>query len=179
MVLARALYTCDDSRMTTANNENSAELAWRVEHGEDPWDITANLVTFLPIVATAETDDLRWELVLDAVGERLVCTRFTIERLDGGPAITSDLLRFPITRELYRIVKRAGLTPHVDAFAGGERPDELLSQGPTDLALRYVADIYQLAYACGLKPTKAVTDLGLSRSTAERWLRTARQKGIL
>jgi transposase len=40
--------------------------------------------------------------------------------------------------------------------------------------------VYQVAYATGESPTKAVMDrLGLPRSTAGRWIRMARKRGLL
>lgn len=165
--------------MTTNKTDEHPELDWRTDHGDDAWDVTPNLVTFLPIAATAETDHLRWELVVDVVDDRLACTNLEVKRLDHGPAITSELLRtFPVKRELHRIVSRAGLAAH-DPLPNDKRPAELLANGPTDDALRYVVDVYQLAYACGLNPTKAVTERGIARSTAERWIRKAREKGML
>lgn len=170
--------------MTTKNNEDNlreSALDWRVEHGDDPWDVTSNLTTFLPIVATAEANGVRWTVVLDQVDERLACTSIDVQRLEGGPIVTSELLRsFPMGREQYRIVNRAGLAPRAhDPLATVERPADLLAAGPTDDALRYIADVYQLAHACGLNPTREVAERGLARSTAERWVRKAREKGML
>jgi hypothetical protein len=47
-------------------------------------------------------------------------------------------------------------------------------------ALEWVAVVYKLAHATKANPTKAVTEaLGLPRSTAARWVMTARRKGLL
>lgn len=52
--------------------------------------------------------------------------------------------------------------------------------GPTDDALRFVAASYSLAYALGEPPAKAVErDLDLATSTAGRWIKLAREKGLL
>lgn len=52
--------------------------------------------------------------------------------------------------------------------------------GPSDEDLRAVADVYQLAYVTGGAPTKTVMErLALPRSTASRWVRMARERGLL
>jgi hypothetical protein len=63
------------------------------------------------------------------------------------------------------------LAIHADPEAGG---------GPSHQDLRAVADIYQLAYLTGASPTKTVMErFGLPRSTASRWIRLAREHGLL
>jgi hypothetical protein len=40
--------------------------------------------------------------------------------------------------------------------------------------------MYRLSYACGVAPTKSVAELfEMPRSTAGRWIATARKKGYL
>ena len=52
--------------------------------------------------------------------------------------------------------------------------------GPSDEDLRTVAALYQVAYATGQAPTKLVMNrLDLPRSTASRWVRMARDRGLL
>jgi transposase len=52
--------------------------------------------------------------------------------------------------------------------------------GPSDEDLRAVADVYGLAFVTGGAPTKTVMErLGLPRSTAGRWIKMARERGLL
>ena len=54
------------------------------------------------------------------------------------------------------------------------------AEGPTDESLRLVAHIHQTAAAIGDSPVKAVVNsIGISRPTATRWVRKAREKGFL
>jgi hypothetical protein len=58
--------------------------------------------------------------------------------------------------------------------------ERFAAEGPTDDALEHVALIYRLAYAVREQPTKAVEEaFGLARSTAERWVSTARDLGLI
>ena len=52
--------------------------------------------------------------------------------------------------------------------------------GPSEEDLRIIAMVYQVAYATGTPPTKAVMlRAGVPRSTAGRWIRMARERGLL
>lgn len=52
--------------------------------------------------------------------------------------------------------------------------------GPTDENLKSVARVYAIGHAMQTKPTAAVEDaLGLKRSTAENWVRRAKDKGYV
>ena len=63
---------------------------------------------------------------------------------------------------------------------GWTLPEGLREEGPTDRVLQWVAHLYLHAMAVAMNPAKAVEDrLGLSHSTAARWIRLARQKGYL
>src|SRR5215213_3458899 len=153
---------------------SARELTWRrVERDLDTMvEIAPGVHVQQPMTAQAEDDGVTWEMDVEYADGRLVCGRLEARRHEGGPPITSELLRsLAVGRALYSIVtKEVVVYPKTfDPFASGQRVSELLANGPTDEALLYVAQVYTIAYACGLKPTQAVVELGLTRSTAERW----------
>jgi hypothetical protein len=131
------------------------------------------------------------------VGGRMghfVCNRLTITRREDGPPITTEGLReIPVTAFLRLAVEgnlvRVGPTIRegnkstweltwVGPIALSERARA--GGGPSEDDLRAVADVYQLAYVTGGAPTKTVMErLALPRSTASRWIRMARERGLL
>ena len=133
------------------------------------------------------------------VGGRMghfVVDRLTIRRREDGPPVTTEglreipvaaflrlalegsLLRIgPTERDEERRTSSWKLTP-LGPIALSERAQA--GGGPSDADLRAVADIYQLAYLTGAAPTKTVMQrLDLPRSTASRWIRMARDRGLL
>lgn len=59
-------------------------------------------------------------------------------------------------------------------------PTDLKRQGPTGDSLRWAAYFYNLASVLGLPPLKEVaTRLDLSSATAGRWVRKAREQGLI
>jgi hypothetical protein len=131
------------------------------------------------------------------VGGRMghfVCDRLTIRRRDDGPPVTTEgirhipvtaFLRFAVECNLLRVgpTERDGhtsswkLTP-IGPIALSERARA--GGGPSDADLQAVADVYQLAYITGGAPAKTVMErLGLPRSTAGRWIKMARERGLL
>lgn len=116
------------------------------------------------------------------VVERLVCTE-----VEGGPPVDSAGLRqVPIAKLVSHTVvpyvwqhdpEHEGPTK-LTPFTGVSPEDA--ADGPTDDALRKVAVVYAVSYACGLPPAKKVTEVfGLVRSTAARWITMARGRGFL
>ncbi|WP_341359075.1 hypothetical protein V5H98_15230 [Georgenia sp. M64] len=68
------------------------------------------------------------------------------------------------------------ITPNLD----DEARARLRQQGPTDEALAWVAYFYNLATLLGLPPARHVeVNLGLPRTTASKWVRRARERGLL
>lgn len=183
--------------MTTRSDKQQPEveaaIPWEIVAREDGPENTVELVrgvhVGLPIEARGERDGLVWQIDVDLVDDRLACTRLEVTRKSSGPAITSELVRaVPLARYVHQLaMKNVWQTIESD----GDRFDaestsppskttaELLAEGPTDEALAHVASVYRLAYISGVPPTKAVVDLGLTRPTAQRWLRAARKKGHL
>jgi hypothetical protein len=131
------------------------------------------------------------------VGGRMghfVCNRLTVERREDGPPITTEGLRqIPVAAFVRMAVEahrmRVGPRQHDGhtstwelTWAGPITLSERARAGggPSDEDLRAVADVYQLAYVTGGAPTKTVMErLALPRSTASRWVRMARERGLL
>jgi hypothetical protein len=118
----------------------------------------------------------------------------TIRRREDGPPITSEGLReLPVAGFLRLAVESSLLRVRPDEHDGRTSSWDLtptgpitLSEraqaggGPSDQDLRAVADIYQLAFLTGAAPTKAVIGrFNLPRSTASRWIKMARERGLL
>lgn len=144
-----------------------------------------------------QNDDLLpYEVDLGVVyrGERFECATLCIRQADGGPAVTPESLRgLPLRRLIatiteYRVVGEG----EADAASRGAMdhrrmtplswpiPEQGSGLGPSDEALSLVATAYRIAYACGLPPTRYVEQsLRLSRATAGRWIREARNQGLL
>lgn len=127
------------------------------------------------------------EVLLVFNGSRYVVRRIAVEQRDGGQAVTTEALRdIPVTglmRTLMPSVLRKE-TAHADGSSTLDHLDDWTEvaphHGPTDEALRAVAQIYRMAYICGDHPTKAVEgNLKLARSTAGRWVSLARERGFL
>jgi hypothetical protein len=133
-----------------------------------------------------------YHVTLDIVlrDERFEVESLVAERKKNGPPVTSEgirkipvqeLLRTAATKNVCRIKKNPKapdsvvITPF--PIHGLER---FAAEGPTDEALEHVALIYRLAYAVREQPTKAVElAFGLARSTAERWVNSARDLGLI
>jgi hypothetical protein len=141
-------------------------------------------------------DEGRYDLELRVVYEagRFVVDELTVKRRTGGPPVTSEGIReIPVAALLRRAVE--GQLMHVGPPIRGEGKTSwemtwagpvTLSEraqgggGPSDADLRAVADVYHVAYATGGPPLKTVMNrLGLPRSTASRWIRMARERGLL
>lgn len=123
-----------------------------------------------------------------------VVDRLTVRRRDDGPPITSEGLRqIPVAAFLRLAVEGSLLRVGPTIREGNKSTWKLTPTGPIALSeraragggpseddLRAVADVYQLAHVTGGAPTKTVMErLGLPRSTASRWVRMARERGLL
>ena len=131
------------------------------------------------------------------VGGRMghfVVDRLTIRRREDGPPVTTEGLRqIPVAAFLHIALEGRLMRVGPTVREGNKSTWELtwagpiaLSEraqaggGPGDEDLRAVADVYHLAYVTGAAPTKTVMErLGLPRSTASRWIRMARERGLL
>jgi hypothetical protein len=129
----------------------------------------------------------------DDAARRYVCTNFEVFRTpdasEGKGFITSEVLRKLAVGHLIQMallnlpdlqVTRELPNPDNVEPWGWTLPEGLREEGPTNRVLRWVAHLYLHAMAVSMNPAKAVEDrLGLSHSTAGRWIRQARQKGYL
>jgi hypothetical protein len=153
------------------------------------------LAAWSPFTSFAEIEGL-YRLEFRVVYEegRFVCEELTIKRRSDGPPITTEGIReIPIAAFLRLAVEgnvmRVGPTIRdgnkssweltwIDPITLSERARS--GGGPADEDLRAIAEVYQVAYATGGPPTKTVMQrLGLPRSTASRWIRMARERGLL
>jgi hypothetical protein len=121
---------------------------------------------------------------------RLICDRLTVARRESGPPVTTEgLRRIPVAMLLHVAAEHnvMHITPTgAEAYKAAYPMLPMLSEraqhggGPSDEDLWLIATVYQVAYATNESPTKAVMDrLGLPRSTAGRWIRMARKRGLL
>jgi hypothetical protein len=130
------------------------------------------------------------DLAIVVADGRLVADNVRVSRREGGDPVTSEALRsIPVAR----LVRAAsGAVRHVrEEYPGGGMslgpawPNEeegayVAKHGLDDDTLRIVARVYRVAYLLGDAPTKRVETLfNLPRSTASRWIATARQRGYL
>jgi hypothetical protein len=131
------------------------------------------------------------------VGGRMghfVCDRLTIRRREDGPPVTSEGLRQIPVATFLRLAVEGNLLRVGPTIREGNKSTWTLTPtgqitlseraraggGPSEQDLRAVADVYQLAHVTGGAPTKTVMQrLGLPRSTASRWVRMARERGLL
>lgn len=112
------------------------------------------------------------QLTVGIVDGRIRCTAIQIKAEAGTFLTGEDLRRIPIARLIAEAVDKS---PSPAPAA----PDGFPTAGPTADAIRYIANVYTLAYAAGQPPTKAVAALGLTYSTAARWVALARAAGYL
>jgi Family of unknown function (DUF6214) len=152
------------------------------------------LVARSPFTSFAEIEGLyRVEFRVVYEDGRFIVDQLTIKRRSDGPPVTTEGIReIPIAAFLRLAVKSNILNVGPTTRDGNKSSWELtwasplaLSErtrrtGPTEKDLQTVADVYHVTYATGAAPTKAVMDrLGLPRSTAGRWIRMARERGLL
>src|ERR1035437_6246165 len=138
------------------------------------------------------TVDILAAMVLE--GRRYVVQELTITRRDGGPPITSELLRgVPVHSLLRGSVSAAlqlripepgpeGTTTHtMGLFVLPQRERRrLVKAGPTDETLLWVARVYIFAELSGDPPAKHVKDVfKVPTSTAGYWIRRAKDRTIL
>lgn len=109
---------------------------------------------------------------------RLVMQAYGDEAISGkslrGVAVT-DLMEDPV-RHSARVRREDGM------LARYEMHDlrRAAQAGPTDENLISAARVYAVGHAMQIRPTAAVEDaLGLKRSTAENWVRRAKDKGYV
>jgi hypothetical protein len=124
-------------------------------------------------------------------GDRVRCTELTCRQLSDGSPVTSEGMTNIRVAELTFVVAREAVAElshfttaegkSVDVARAVEIPPSPRGrEGPSHEHLRALGVIYTTAYACGGSPRKAVMEqMNLSRTTANRWIRLARQEGLL
>ncbi len=147
--------------------------------------------TVMPTPNDADPLDFAVVMELDVVEGRLACISLTAERLNDGPPITSEALRrIPVAEYAAgAALNSVGILMERVPVGHGEFREvpftfpeikDFAKDGMTDEALEQVARIYAMAQASGLKATGILlSEYGMPRPTATRWIQTARRRGIL
>jgi len=116
------------------------------------------------------------EMTLDMTKEGIRPTSVKVAAQEGGPPVTGTTLRALRVWDL----ARAAIPSTVSNALSDEDVARLRTQGPTDETLGWVAYFYNLAGVLGVPPARQVEiDLGLPRTTASKWVRRAREKGLI
>lgn len=144
---------------------------------------------------TVDRSDLPYlvHLELDFDGNRVQCRNLTCRRrADGAPITSEGMTKVRVAELVYLVADEAKaevstffppdgasgavvVTHDVDIPAA---PPGRAGPGPEHL--RALGIIYTTAYACGGSPRRAVMErLSLTRTTANRWIRLARESGYL
>lgn len=172
------------------------------EGAGEPTQVAPGLFMSLPGTVRAtdtELDDgdlYDVTMVLDLTPEGVRPTSVTVTAQGDSRPITSTTLRavkvWAIAQEgillgLWRgranlvngRIASVDMLDNVTALSDAE-VTQLRQQGPTDESLEWVANFYNLGTMLGLPPAKQVeVNLGLPRTTATKWIKRARDKGLL
>lgn len=124
----------------------------------------------------AELDHSAEQLLLTLVcrfrglGHRIEVRAMTITARNGRAIAPRDLSSVELARAVY-LVAEAGVDP-----GDGAHIDRRPGRRPTPEELKLVADVYSWTYAAWGAPTRAVMEVwDIPRSTANRWLRSAKK----
>lgn len=179
-------------------------VEYRPAPGAELQQVAPGVVFELPGIVTATDVDLgegrfNVRILLDQTKEGIRPVEVLVQSQDGDQRapVTGTTLRAVKVWELARIglqgvaAKGSDFTDYVSP--PGERGDrgigadsgvpnlvELKREGPTGESLKWAAYYYNLASILGLPPLKAVAEaLDLSPATAGRWVRKAREQGMI
>jgi hypothetical protein len=157
-------------------------------------EVAPGLVMGLPGQATFTDVELegtlyRVEMTLDLTAEGIRPTSVCVTSQPGNAPVSGTTLRAVRVWDLAREVIVTNVMPgRGDVPSGGipvtigQGPDvsRLRALGPVDETLKWVAYFYNLAGILGLPPAKQVeTALGVPRTTASKWVRRARDRGLI
>lgn len=122
--------------------------------------------------------DVTMRAAYSSTSGRFECRTLTITAPEGVE-ITGEVLRsIPVQTVLNTGV--ASALQGITALNMGQIPDDITEGGPTTRALEWVAYLYRVALIFGESPVQAVAlTLELPKSTANRWITRARDRGIL
>lgn len=133
-------------------------------------------------------------MVLNMTSEGVRPTEVTVTAHESGVPITGTTLRSLRVWETARTALFLGVnrgqqrtldSGHteikiMEGALSDEKVAALRRQGPTDESLEWVAYFYNLGGVIGLPPARQVeANLDLPRTTASKWIRRARAKGLL
>ncbi|MCU1612772.1 MAG: hypothetical protein JWO98_312 [Frankiales bacterium] len=184
----RGRFTCAVPQIEVSTRMVPGEGAWLLYGGRVIANVPATAI-ITPLPGDADPLDFSVELQLDIVDGRLACVSLLAQRIDDGPTVTGEgLRRVPVADA----VAAAAVTGDVlrERVQTGENqfsdipfefPEtEFAKNGMTDDALEQVARIYAMAQATGKKATGILlSEYGMPRPTATRWIQAARRRGIL
>lgn len=145
------------------------------------------------VALSPDSDPVEHDVKLSVAYEddRFVLRSVSVAQAADGPPVDADTVRsLPLSRIIAHAVEgRLFGVKSAKAAASGENPHTLTplswptperGAGPTEDNIRLVSIVYRVAYACGVPPTKYVEEaMGLARATAGRWIRLARERGLL
>lgn len=164
-----------------------------------PTEIAPGLYMHIPGVGTITGVDLEGsmhtvEMTLDMTAEGVRPTSVNVTSQDSSP-ITGTTLRslrvWDMAREILvlaiakgeKSTTATGATRSIaigDSALTDNQAAKLRAQGPNDESLKWVAYFYNLAGVLGLPPARQVeVNLRLPRTTATKWVKRARDKGLL
>lgn len=166
-----------------------------------PRQVAPGLFIYLPVVGEftdLEIDGQRYNLhlELDMTGEGIKPVSFQLFAQDESPALSGTTLRqiklTALTQQVLVHSVQSGKIKTSSTYEviidsdglvtelSDDKIREIREQGPTDESLRWVANFYNLGQLLGLPPARQVElNLGLPRTTASKWVRRARGKGLL
>lgn len=158
---------------------------FRPKPGAKPVQVAPTVWLELPSVGTCyDTPREGWTTLLDLDydGRRVIPTSVTVT--SDGAAVTGKELRDVPVGSL--MDSQLNLVGHLSILEGWEmtpseaRAAEIRAEGPTDQNLRYLAEVYLMWRAIGTRPSEMTQFVfGLTRPTAARWFRKARERGLI
>lgn len=102
----------------------------------------------------------------------------TVEAADGQPVTSALIRRIPVGELLALSVNK--MTPVLLTVASGADLKAAGQRGPDDETLRLVGEVYESTRMQSGSPVQFIVDhFGISRSTATRWVRKARDRGLI
>lgn len=181
-----------------AITSKAASVTYTTSQASAPTELAPGLFMALPGVATIENVDLEGglydvELTLDMTPDGIRPTSVKVTAQAGSPHVTGTTLRAVRVWDLARHAILTGVHRGSSSASDGVTrwdlaspalPDteiaRLRAQGPTEETLTEVALLYNFAGVLGLPPAKFVeVNLEIPRTTASKWVRRAREKGLV
>jgi len=192
----------EDASLTTWVQQGKllpVRISYEARAGSPPSEIAPGLFMWLPGTAAFEPVALdgapyRVELRLDMTPDGIRPVSVTVTAPEGSPPVTGTTLRAVQVQNLTRTgIIQGALRGRSETTVKDGTSIELLSpsrteqdielirlRGPVRESLEVAAYLYNLAGLIGLHPAKEVErELGLPRTTATKWIRRARDMGLI